>query len=113
MIKIYHNPRCSKSRQALKLLEQSGEEFEIVSYLTHPPTCDELKDLVDKLGLPVTYIISKNEVVFKENFKHREIKEEEWFQILSDNPILIERPIVVKGNEAVLGRPLENVEKLI
>ena len=113
MIKIYHNPSCTKSRQTLGLLEASGEEIEVITYLTNPPTLEELKDIVDKLGLPVTYLVRRNEAIFKENFKNKDIEEEEWFQILVDNPILIERPIVVKGGEAVIGRPPENVEKLL
>ncbi len=113
MIKIYHNPRCSKSRQTLGLLEDSGEEIEVITYLTNPPTLEELKDIVDKLGLPVTYLVRRNESIFKEKFKNKDIEEEEWFQILVDNPILIERPIIVKGGEAVIGRPPENVEKLL
>ncbi len=113
MITIYHNPRCSKSRQTLKLVEESGEEVKTITYLTEPPTADELRDIVDKLGLPVTYIIRKNETIYKDQFKNKEVTDDEWFEILSENPILIERPIVVRGDDAILGRPPENVEKLL
>lgn len=85
----------------------------MITYMTDPPSAGELRDIVDKLGLPVTYIIRKDESVYKENFKNKEIEEDEWFEILAKYPILIERPIVVKGEEAILGRPPENVEKLL
>lgn len=115
MITIYHNPRCSKSRQTLKAIEDSGEEFEMVTYLTKPPSSSELRDIVDKLGLPINYIIRKNEAIYKEKFKdkEKEISDDDWFKILSENPILIERPIVVKGDQAILGRPPGNIEKLL
>lgn len=113
MIKIYHNPRCQKSRQTLKILEESGKDVEVVEYLKTPPDAIEIRDVVEKLGVPVTYIIRKGEKVFKEEFKGKDIPEDDWFSILAENPILIERPIVVKGEKAVVGRPPENVEKLL
>ena len=113
MLTIYYNPRCNKSRQTLKIIEESGNKVETINYLNNPLNEEELKDLVDKLGLPVTYLVRKGEKLYKENYKSREISEEEWFKILAENPILIERPIVVKGDKAILGRPPENVESLL
>ena len=113
MLTIYCNPRCNKSRQTLKIIEESGNKVETINYLNDPLNEEELKDLVDKLGLPVTYLVRKGEKLYKENYKSREISEEEWFKILAENPILIERPIVVKGDKAILGRPPENVEILL
>ena len=113
MLTIYYNPRCNKSRQTLKIIEESGNKVETINYLNDPLNEEELKDLVDKLGLPVTYLVRKGEKLYKENYKSREISEEEWFKILAKNPILIERPIVVKGDKAILGRPPENVESLL
>jgi len=113
MLTIYYNPRCNKSRQTLKIIEESGNKVETINYLNDPLNEEELKDLVDKLGLPVTYLVRKGEKLYKENYKSREISEEEWFKILAENPILIERPIVVKGDKAILGRPPENVEILL
>ncbi len=113
MLTFYHNPRCSKSRQTLKIAENSGEEINLINYLVTPPTEDELKDIVEKLGLPVEYIVRKNESIFKEKYKGKDISENEWYKILVENPILIERPIVMKGDKAVLGRPPENVEQLL
>jgi len=113
MLTLYHNPRCSKSRQTLKIIEESGSEVETINYLNDPLSEEELKDLVVKLGLPVEYLVRKGEKIYKEKYKGREIAEEEWFKILAENPILMERPIVVKDDIAILGRPPENVEKLL
>lgn len=113
MIKIYHNPRCQKSRQALRIIEESGSEVEVIEYLKTPPDVIEIRDLVEKLGVPVTYIIRRGEKIFKEQYKDKEIDDDEWYAILAEHPILIERPIVIKGDEAVVGRPPENVEQLL
>ncbi len=112
-MKIYHNPRCSKSRQGLKILQDAGKEVEIVEYLKTPPTVDELKDIVKKLGMPAEKLIRKNEAIFKENFKGKSFSDDEWIKIMVENPKLIERPIVVGGDKAVLGRPPENVRELL
>ena len=111
-MKIYHNPRCSKSRQGLKILQDAGKEVEIVEYLKTPPTVDELKDIVKKLGIPAEKLIRKNEAIFKENFKDKSFSDDEWIKIMVENPKLIERPIVV-GDRAVLGRPPENIRELL
>ena len=113
MLTIYHNPRCGKSRETLKIIEESGEEVNIIQYLKTPPSEEEIRQLVEKLGLPVEYLVRKSEKTFIEDYKGKEMESEDWFRILSENPILMERPIVVKGDEAVLGRPPENVLKLL
>lgn len=112
-MKIYHNPRCGKSRQTLAIIKEAGIEPEIVEYLKDVPSAAEIKDLLMKLNLKATDILRKGEAVFKEKFKGKEFAEEEWIQIMTEYPKLIERPIVVKGNKAVLGRPPENVEELL
>ena len=113
MITFYHNPRCSKSRQTVSIAESSGVEINIIKYLDNPPTANELRIIVDKLGLPVKSIVRKNEAIYKEKYKGKDITDNEWFKILEEHPILIERPIVIKGDKAVLGRPPENVEQLL
>ncbi len=110
---IYHNPRCKKSRETLQILRDEGIEPEIVEYLKEPPSSEELQKLLSKLGMEVKDIIRKNEKAYKENFKDKELNEAEWLQVLSKNPKLIERPIVIKGEKAVLGRPPENVKELL
>lgn len=112
-ITIYHNPRCGKSRDTLKLLEsQPNIEIEVVEYLKNTPSRDELKRLLAKLNLKAEDIVRKNEALYKERYKGLKLNEHEWIKVLCENPILIERPIVVKNNKAVIGRPPENICQL-
>lgn len=112
-MKIYHNPRCSKSRQTLDIIRQSGAEPEIIQYLKTPPTADELHKLLGALKLDAEQIIRKGEKLYKEKFKGKKFDNDTWIRVLVENPTLIERPIVVKGEKAVLGRPPENVNQLL
>lgn len=112
-ILIYHNARCSKSRSACALLEGKGVGLEIVEYLKSPPGRDELVELVRKLGVPAEAIVRKGEEVFKTEYRGRTLSEDEWLDALVQHPILIERPIAVRGARAVLGRPPENVLTLL
>ena len=113
MIKIYHNPRCSKSRQGLQILEDSGTKFTIVKYLEEIPSVEELKDIITKLGITPLQLIRKNEAIWKEAFKNKELTDDQIVNAMIANPKLIERPIVIKDNKAVLGRPTENIIDLI
>lgn len=113
MLTIYHNPRCGKSRQTLNIIKEAGAEVNIVEYLKDIPTADELKALLDKLNLQAEDILRKGEAVFKEQYKGQTHTNDEWVDIMIAHPKLIERPIVVKGDKAVLGRPPENVEALL
>ena len=106
---IYHNPRCTKSRETLALLKGKGVEPEIIEYLKSPPTQKELAAILKKLGLQAEDIIRKKESLFKEKFKGQKLNNNEWIKVLVENPVLIERPIVVTGKGAALGRPPENV----
>jgi len=108
-MKIYHNPRCSKSRQTLELIHKSGKKVEVIAYLETPPTFEELKLIITSLGLSPEQLLRKNETLYKEQFKDKSYSDDEWIQIMIENPKLIERPIVVDGKKAVLGRPPENV----
>ena len=112
-MKIYHNPRCSKSRQTLALLQEKGAEPEVVLYLDTVPTTDELKVLLAKLGIGPMQLVRKGEDAWKEKFKGKELSDDEIIAAMISNPKLIERPIVVKDNKAVLGRPPENALELI
>ena len=112
MLKIYHNPRCRKSRETLQLIKDRGEAVEIIEYLNEIPTIETLKSVLKKLGLKPLDIVRRGEVVFKENFKGKDYSDEEWLKILHENPKLIERPIVVKGDKAIVGRPPDNVQQL-
>jgi arsenate reductase (glutaredoxin) len=109
---IFHNPRCSKSRQALELLKEKTSEVEVVEYLKTPPTAEELKGIVAKLGIQAQELIRKNEQIFKDHYKGKELSNEEWIAAMVEHPKLIERPIIIKGQKAVIGRPPENVGQL-
>jgi arsenate reductase (glutaredoxin) len=113
MIEIYHNPRCRKSREALAYIHEKGLKVEEILYLAEPPTVKEFKLLLAKLNLGPQDLIRKNETLFKEKFKGKSFNDDEWIRILLEHPKLIERPIVIKGNKAVVGRPLEKVEELV
>ncbi len=110
---IYHNTRCSKSRCALDLLKEHGIEPEVVEYLKDAPSVEDLTKLVAKLGIPAEQLVRKSEALFKEKYKGLQLNEHEWIRVMHENPQLIERPIVVKGHTAVIGRPIENVQELI
>lgn len=112
-MEIYHNPRCSKSRQALTLLEENGINPAIKLYLQDLPSKAELKEVLAKLGLKAEKLIRKNENDFKENFKGKNLTEDEWIDAMLAYPKLIERPIFIKGDKAVIGRPPEKVLELI
>ncbi len=111
-MKIYHNPRCSKSREALKYLEEKGFDIEVIDYMKNGITVREIKDFLNKSGLEVTDIIRTTEELYKEKYKGQEHTTEEWIGILVENPKLIQRPLVIKGSHAVLARPVEEILKL-
>lgn len=113
MIKIYHNNRCSKSRCGIELLENSGKEYEIVKYLENIPTTEELKNIINLLGISPVELVRKNEAIWKENYKGKDLTDEEIIKAMIENPKLIERPIVVNGNKAVIGRPTEAILDII
>lgn len=108
-MKIYHNPRCSKSRQTLQLMLDAGKKVEVVEYLKDVPGPEELKHIIALLGITAEQLIRKNEPVFREQFKGKSFTDEEWIKIMIQHPNLIERPVVVDEKKAVLGRPPENV----
>ncbi len=111
---MYHNPRCSKSRQTLALLEENGIAPEIVLYLDTPPKQSTLKALLEKLNISARDLLRKGEDAYKEhNLGDSGLTENELIQAMVNQPKLIERPIVVRGDKAVLGRPPENVLELI
>jgi len=112
-MQIYHNPRCSKSRQSLKILTDAGYEPEIIEYLKTPPTEATLRAVLKKLNYHPTQLFRKKESLYKElQLAQKQLNEEQLIAVLSKHPKLIERPIVVSGDKAVLGRPPENVKAL-
>ncbi|MGQ0829182.1 MAG: arsenate reductase (glutaredoxin) [Bacteroidota bacterium] len=107
---IYHNTRCSKSRESCSILQEDGIRFETIEYLKTPPSQKEIKELLKMLKLKAEDIVRKSEPIFKERFIGKKLTEAQWIKALADNPILIERPIIIKGNKAIIGRPPEKVK---
>ena len=112
-VTIYHNPRCGKSRAALALLQEHGVEPAVIEYLKTPPTKEELRAILKKLGMKPGELVHKGEDVFKEKYAGKSMTDDQWLDALAKHPILIERPIVVKGNRAVMGRPPEKVGEML
>ena len=106
MIQIYRNSRCGKSRECLAFLEDSGKEFEVIKYLENIPTFDELKSIIGKLNIKPIELVRIKEKIWLENFKNTTMTDDEIIQAMILNPILIERPIVINGDKAVIARPL-------
>ncbi len=113
MLTIYHNPRCSKSRATLALITERDIEPKVIEYLKTPPTAKELKSIIAKLGIKPEALVRKGEDIYKEKFAAKQLSDTQWIEALAANPILIERPIVVSGDKAVIGRPPENVLTLL
>jgi len=113
MIQIYHNSRCGKSRECLAFLENSGQKYEIIKYLEDIPTFDELKEIIKKLEIKPIDLVRQKEKIWIENFKDKSLSDDAIILAMISNPILIERPIVINGNKAVIARPLEKVTSII
>jgi arsenate reductase len=113
MIKIYHNPRCGKSREGLAILENSGKDFEIIKYLEKVPTKKELVAILKILGLSPIALVRTNETVWKENYKGKSMTDDEIIAAMITFPKLIERPIVIMDNQGVVGRPPEKIKALL
>ncbi|WP_284652078.1 arsenate reductase (glutaredoxin) [Flavobacterium terrisoli] len=113
MLQILHNPRCGKSRDCLAFLDDSKAQFEIRNYIQDPLSKEELKDLIQKLGIKPIALVRQKETVWIELFKEKKMSNVQIINALVKYPILIERPIVIKGNQAVIGRDLEKLGKFI
>jgi len=113
MIKIYHNPRCRKSRETLEIINDSGNSVQVIEYLKQTPSANDLSVILSKLNLKPEQLLRKGEKLFKEEYKGKKLTDQAWIRAMVENPALIERPIVVKGNKAIIGRPPENVKTLL
>ena len=111
-MKIYHNPRCTKSREALVIIKSKTSEFEIIEYLKNPLTVQEIKVLLPKLNIKARELVRTQEGIWKETYKGKILTDNEIINIMAENPKLIERPIVEHNNKAVIGRPAENILSL-
>lgn len=112
-LKVYHNQRCSKSRQALQYLDAKGLAYDVQKYLDDPLTKSEIKMLLRKIGISAEKLLRKGEKFYKENLKGKEWSEDEIIDFMLEEPKLIERPIIELGDNAVIGRPTEEIDKLL
>ena len=112
-MKIYHNPRCRKSREGIKYLESKKINFEVIDYIKNNLSSDQIKNILKKLQLKPIELVRKNEVIWKDKYKGKEFTDDQLMKILSNEPKLIERPIIVSEKLAVIGRPAENIDKLL
>ena len=113
MIKIFHNNRCRKSREGVEILEHSGKPFEVIKYLETIPTEKELQDIISKLGMKPIELVRKNEAIWKDNYKGKDLLDAQIIKAMVENPKLIERPIVINNSKAVIGRPPEKILDII
>ncbi|RXJ45899.1 arsenate reductase (glutaredoxin) [Gelidibacter gilvus] len=113
MILIYHNPRCSKSREALDILETSKADYEVIKYMDQLLSIEKLKELITLLKIQPIELVRTNEAIWKENFKNSDLTDDELIAAMAKHPKLIERPIVINGNKAVIGRPPQKILKIL
>lgn len=113
MITIYHNPRCSKSREGLCFLEQHGIEHKIIKYLDDNISEIELKSILKKLNYQPIQLVRTKEALWKDNFADKDLSGDEIIKIMTENPKLIERPIVINGDKAIVARPAEKIKEII
>ena len=113
MLRIYHNSRCKKSREGLEILKNSDKEFEIKEYLKEPLSEEELEKLINKLDIAPIQLVRKNEKVWKEEYKNKDLSDRELITVMVKNPKLIERPIVEDDKKAIIGRPPSEIKKML
>jgi arsenate reductase (glutaredoxin) len=113
MITIYHNPRCTKSREGLNEIESLQQSFTVRKYLDDPITKSELEEVIKKLNIKPIELVRTKENIWIKNYKGKELSNAQIIEILLKNPKLIERPIIVNGNKAIIARPLEKIKEII
>ena len=113
MITIYHNNRCRKSREGLALVENSGKPYKVIKYLEETPSVEELSGIINLLGIKPMELVRKNEAIWKSDYKGKTLSNAEIIEAMVEHPKLIERPIVIHGNQAVIGRPPEKILDII
>ena len=113
MIKIYHNPRCRKSREGVAYLENAGISFEIFEYLKTPLSNEDLKEIIKKLNIKPIDLVRKQEAIWKSDYKGKSLNDDEIMNAMVTHPKLIERPIIVNQNKAIIGRPTENIDEIL
>ena len=112
-VKIYHNARCGKSRETLQIIKDKGIDPVVHEYLKEPLTAPQLKELIKLLGIEARELVRTTEAIYKEQYKGKELTSDEWIEAMITHPKLMQRPIVVNGQKAALGRPPEDVEGIL
>jgi len=110
---IYHNPRCSKSRECNLMLQEKVKDFEVINYMDHPFTSETLKEVISLLNIEPIELVRKNEQIWKDNYKGKTLSNQEIIKAMIENPKLIERPIVIRGKKAAIGRPIDKVISIL
>ena len=113
MIKIYHNPRCQKSREGLQVHESTGEPIQVIKYLEDVPTASELTEIIKMLGITPIELVRTKEAIWKQKYKSLKLNDQDIIKAMVENPKLIERPIIVKDKVAIIGRPIENIKAIL
>lgn len=113
MLQVLHNPRCGKSRNCLAFLNESNNKYEVIHYLETPPTAEELKILLQKLKLSPIELVRQKEALWISQYKTQSLNDDDIINALVEHPILIERPIVIKGNSAIIARELDKLERFL
>ncbi len=113
MIQIYHNARCSKSRECVTFFENTTNDVEIINYLKNPPKASDLKILLKKLRIRPIELVRTNEKIWKEKFESQQLSDDQIINAMASHPILIQRPIVVNGDKAVIARPIESIKEVL
>ena len=113
MIRIYHNPRCQKSRAGLEYLQDKTGDFETIDYIRNGISREEIREILAKMNTPPSNLVRTQEDYYKKKLKGKDIPDEDWIDILAENPRLIQRPIIVTEHKAVLGQPPENIDNLL
>ncbi len=112
-IKIYHNPRCRKSREGLSFLQIKGIDIEIIDYIKRGLSIEEIKEIILKLHIRPAELVRKNELLFRKELKHLDLTDEEWIKVISENPVLLRRPVVLAKHKGVIGDPVENIKNVL
>lgn len=110
MIEVYHNPRCGKSRNCLAFLENTNQEYKVIKYLEEVPSAEELRAILEKLNIKPIALVRQKEKIWTEQFKDKNLTDEAVIEAMIQNPILIERPIIIKGNKAIIAREMDKIE---
>lgn len=110
---VFHKPNCQTSNTVLKYLRKKKQNLDIIHYIDNPPTAKELEILLSKLNLKPLELIRKKEKYFQEKLSKLQLNDHEWIKEMVENPVLIERPILIKGNKAIIGRPIERVVEFV